>query len=265
LSGIGRKVTENPYFQRVKRLLHWLYVIYALILFGLTLILTFLLALPASLLGEVSGGNLIYKICRAWADVWFAGVGIRHKNIYVHRPDKHSPCIYVANHISYLDAALIVKAVRYPVRPLGKIEMTKAPLFGFIYRRAIVVVDRSDPEHRAASVRRLVRQLQSGISVFIFPEGTFNQTGKPLAPFYDGAFRMAIETGYPVQPVLFPDANERLPNTSIFKLNPGRSRAVFLRPVPVEGLTLDDIHLLKASVREEMIKGLNDYGFLSFG
>ncbi|TDW96081.1 1-acyl-sn-glycerol-3-phosphate acyltransferase [Dinghuibacter silviterrae] len=245
--------------------MHWLYVLYALILFGLTLILTFLLAVPASFLGETRGGNLIYKICRAWADVWLAGVGIRHKNIYVHRPQKGSPCIYVANHISFLDAALIVKAVRYPVRPLGKIEMTKAPLFGFIYKKAIVVVDRSDPEHRAASVRRLVKQLQKGISVFIFPEGTFNLTGKPLAPFYDGAFRMAIETGYPVQPVLFLDAGKRLPNTSIFKLNPGRSRAVFLESVPVDGLTLDDVHRLKTLVHEKMEKGLNDYGPLSFG
>lgn len=240
-------------------------MIYALVLFGATLILVFLLALPASLLGEIRGGNVIYMICRTWADVWFFGVGIRHKNIYVHRPKKKRPCIYVANHISFLDAALIVKAVRFPVRPLGKIEMVRTPLFGFVYRKTIVVVDRGDPEHRAASVRRLIKQLHEGISVFIFPEGTFNKTGKPLAPFYDGAFRMAIETGCPVQPVLFLDANKRLPNKSIFLLNPGRSRAIFLEQINVEGLTLEDVSALKERVHEKMVQGLNDYGPLSFG
>jgi 1-acyl-sn-glycerol-3-phosphate acyltransferase len=242
-----------------------MYMIYALVLFGVTLIIVFLLALPASLLGEIRGGNAIYKICRAWADVWFFGVGIRHENIYTYRPDKNSPCIYVANHSSFLDAASIPKAVRFPVRALGKIELTKAPLFGFIYRKTIVVVDRSDPEHRAESVRRLIAQLRTGISIFIFPEGTFNKTGDLLGPFYDGAFRMAIETGYPVQPLLFLDTKTRLPRASIFLLNPGRSRALFLEPVPVAGLTLDDLSLLKATVRAKMEEGLKDYGPLSFG
>lgn len=249
----------------VKKLFHWIYVIYALILFGSLLIVVFILALPASLLGETRGGNAIYLLCRAWADLWFAGVGIRHKNIYIHRPRKHEPCIYVANHTSYLDAALIVKAVRYPVRPLGKVELAKMPVFGFVYRKTIVVVDRSDPEHRVASVRRLIKTLQQGVSVFIFPEGTFNQTHQPLGPFYDGAFRMAIETGYPIQPVLFLDAARRLPSTSIFHLTPGPSRAVFLDAVPISGMTMSDLHLLKEQVRVVMEKGLKDYGALSFG
>lgn len=253
------RAAGKPYFAPVKKLFHWIYVFYALILFGALLIVVFVLALPVSLLGETRGGNAIYLLCRTWADLWFAGVGIRHRNIYVHRPQKNAPCIYVANHTSYLDAALIVRAVRYPVRPLGKAELAKVPVFGFVYRKTIVVVDRSDPEHRAASVRRLVRQLHQKISIFLFPEGTFNKTAQPLGPFYDGAFRMAIETGYPVQPVLFLDAASRLPSASIFQLNPGPSRAVFLDPVPITGLTMSDVPLLKETVRAVMEKGLKDY------
>src|SRR3712207_7881343 len=43
-------------------------------------------------------------------------------------------CIFVSNHISYLDSAVIPKIFRKPVRPLGKVEMSKIPIFGFIYK-----------------------------------------------------------------------------------------------------------------------------------
>jgi 1-acyl-sn-glycerol-3-phosphate acyltransferase len=234
-------------------------VVYALILFGVMLIIVFLLALPASLLGTFWGGNVIYMLCRTWTDVLFWAVGIRHENIYEHRPERGAPCIFVANHRSYLDAALIPKAVRWPVRPLGKIELTRKPLFGFIYSRVIVVVDRSDPEARAESVQKLMGQLRRGISIFMFPEGTVNKTGELLGPFYDGAFRMAIETQCPVQPILFLDASARFNRLSVFSLNPGRSRAIFLEPVPVIGRTMEGVGALRDEVHARMDEGLKRY------
>src|SRR5690606_10156480 len=131
--------------------------------------------------------------------------------------------IFVSNHISYLDSAVLVKAYRQPLRPLGKVEMSKIPVFGFIYRNAIVTVDRSNPDNRAASLRVLRSILSRGISVLVFPEGTFNDTRRPLKDFYDGAFRLAIETQTPVKPVLFLDTYRRMPYTGVLTLTPGRS------------------------------------------
>ena len=111
------------------------------------------------------------------------------KKIYEAPHDKKKPYIFVSNHISYLDAAILVKAFRQPVRPLGKVEMSKVPVFGFIYKNAIVTVDRSNPENRAKSVRIFKSIISKGISVLVFPEGTFNMTNQPLKEFYDGAFR----------------------------------------------------------------------------
>jgi 1-acyl-sn-glycerol-3-phosphate acyltransferase len=229
-----------------------LYVVYALLAFIATLIPVFILALGASLLGEIQGGNVIYLICRTWGDVWFTLVGIFHRNIYEHKPLRADPCIFVCNHTTYLDSALIVKAARYPVRPLGKIEMTKIPLFGFVYRKTIVVVDRSDPQARAESVRRLVGMLDKGISAWIFPEGSVNETDAPLKSFYNGAARIAIETGRPIQPVLFLDAYKRMHARDIWTLTPGRSRAVFLEPVSTQGYTMEDADALTEKVRDQM-------------
>jgi 1-acyl-sn-glycerol-3-phosphate acyltransferase len=252
-------VAKIGYFAPVKSVFGFCYVVYALLLFMTILVPVFLLSLGASLLGDLTGGNLIYRLCRTWADIWFPAVGIYHRNIYEYRPDPANACIYVANHTSYLDAPLIVKAVRFPVRPLGKIEMTRVPLFGFVYRKTIVVVDRSDPEHRAESVRKLVAYLNRGISIFIFPEGSRNETEYPLKSFYDGAFRIAIETGRPLQPVLFLDSRDRMNFRNISSLNPGKSRAVFLEPIGVEGMQPEDIPALKDHVHDIMEKKLLEY------
>ena len=237
-----------------------IYCIYALTVFVALMIIIFPFVLTASFFGRIKGGNAVYRLCMFWSDCWFPLVGIIHKNIYESDEPKDQQFIYVANHIAYIDAALIVKTLRQPIRPLGKAEMSKIPVFGYIYKNVIVLVDRSSAEARARSVRQLKAVLRKNISIFIFPEGTFNTTGKPLKDFYDGAFRIAIETQTPIRPVLFLDAYDRLNYHSIFSFNPGRSRSVFLEPVPVDGYTMHDVQLLKQQVYDIMESKLLEYG-----
>jgi len=235
-----------------------LYVVYAFVGFVALMIPVFICSMLALPFGRIRGGNLTYAACMIWADIWFALVFIFHKNIYIQEPRKDQSYIFIANHISYLDAALIPKTFRRPVRPLGKAEMAKIPVFGFIYGNVIVAVDRSSTANRARSVRILKSVLEKGISVLVFPEGTFNTSHRPLKEFYDGAFRIAIETGTPIKPVLLLNAYDRMHYQSIFSLNPGKSRSVFLPEVSVEGLTIKDVGLLKEKVlgmmREELIR-----------
>jgi 1-acyl-sn-glycerol-3-phosphate acyltransferase len=236
-----------------------LYVLYAFALFVVLMIPVFLWSLAVSLLGRIRGGNLVFEACKVWADLWFALVFIRHRNLYEEPLLEHQSYIFVANHITYLDSALIPKVFRKPVRPLGKVEMSKVPIFGTIYKNAIVTVDRSSPANRARSVQVLMSLLKKEISVLVFPEGTFNTTHKPLKHFYDGAFKVAIETGAPIKPVLFLDAYDRLHYKSIFSLNPGKSRALFLKEIPTKGYTVKDMAALKQQVYDLMEEKLLEY------
>lgn len=237
----------------------WLYNLYAIVWFVALMIPVFLFAVPVSFLGNIKGGNLIYKACMLWADIWFAVIFIQHKNIYVQPLKKNQSYIFVANHISYLDSPIIVKTFRKPLRALGKVEMTKLPVFGFIYRKAIVTVDRSSAENRAKSVQILKSILRKGISVLVFPEGTFNTTHQPLKEFYDGAFKVAIESNTPVKPVLFLDGYNRMPYENLFSLNPGGSRSVFLEEISTDGLTGDDVAFLKEETYKIMENALIKY------
>ncbi|HTE07548.1 MAG TPA: 1-acyl-sn-glycerol-3-phosphate acyltransferase, partial [Flavitalea sp.] len=126
-------------------------------------------------------------------------------------------------------------------------------------RRAVVTVDRKSASQRANSVRILKSVLKRKISIFMFPEGTFNLQQKPLKEFYDGAFRIAIETQTPIKPLLFLDAYDRMHYSSIFTLLPGRSRSIFLKEIPVDGLIITDLPLLKQRVYTIMEERLREY------
>jgi 1-acyl-sn-glycerol-3-phosphate acyltransferase len=240
--------------------LQFVYVVYSFVLFVALMIPVFIWSLLVLPFGRIRGGNLTYYACIVWADIWFPLVFIFHKNIFVEEVKKDQSYIFVSNHISYLDAALRPKTFRHSVRPLGIIEMAKIPVFGFIYKNAIVTVDRTSAMNRANSVRILKSILGKGISILVFPEGTFNMTHQPLKEFYDGAFRIAIETGTPIKPVLFLKAYDRMNYKSIFSLNPGKSRSVFLPEVSVEGLTVKDVGMLKEEVFEIMTEELRRIG-----
>jgi len=239
--------------------LQLIYSIYAFIIFIAVMLLIFPFAILASFFGRIRGGNMVMRLCMLWADLWFFLICIWHKKIYESPHDKSKQYIFLTNHISYIDAAMIPKAYRQPVRPLGKIEMSKVPVFGFIYRNAIVTVDRSSAINRANSVRVLKSLINKGISVLVFPEGTFNMGTTPLKEFYDGAFRVAIETQTPVKPVLFLDAYRRMPYESLFSMSPGQSRIVYLDEISVSSYTLKDVGRLKDEVYAIMEKKLIEY------
>lgn len=237
----------------------WLYCIYAFITFVVIMFLLFPFVVIATLFGRVKGGNMIFRLCMLWADLWFPLVFIWHKKIFEAAHDKNKSYIFVSNHISYLDAAIIPKAYRQPIRPLGKAEMSKVPVFGFIYRNAIVTVDRSSAANRANSVRVLKSIISKGISIMVFPEGTFNMGTTALKEFYDGAFRVAIETQTPVKPVLFLDAYRRMSYKSLFSMTPGINRIVYLDEIPVNGYAVSDAEKLKQQVYAVMEEKLIHY------
>jgi len=243
----------------IVKFFQWIYCAYAFILFVTIMLILFPFVIIASFFGRIRGGNAIFKLCRVWADLWFPLIFMFPKRYYETPHNRAKPYIFVINHSSLLDAALLPRVFHQPVRPLGKVEMSKIPVFGFIYRKAIVTVDRGNAANRAQSIRILKSIIGKGISVVVFPEGTYNETKFPLKDFYSGAFRVAIETQTPLKPVLFLDAYGRLHYQNIFSLNPGKCRIVFLDEVPVTGLRLVDTEDLKWKVFEIMERKIVEY------
>jgi 1-acyl-sn-glycerol-3-phosphate acyltransferase len=168
----------------------------------------------------------VYFICRYWGKILYLLMGVRHSEIFEAPHDFNRAHIFVGNHNSYMDIPSIVQLKHQPIRPLAKFESSKIPLFGLIYRNAVVMVDRSDPEKRAQSLRNLKMALEKHISIFIFPEV---------------------------------DSVDRMHFSSALTLTPGKHRVVYLETVEVSGYTLDQMDDLKDLVFKKMDEGMRRY------
>lgn len=199
--------------------------------------------------------QIIWYITHYWAIGWLfiIGMPVSRKGI---KP-ANKKYVYVANHISYLDTVLIYAAIPYYFRTLAKKEMARIPLFGFVYKQLAILVDRSSTESRAKSLRLMWRVLKNESNVAVFPEGTFNETGKPLKDFYDGAFRLAISTQTAIFPLVFPDTIHRWHYSAWWRLTPGRNRVIYLEPVETKGMVMQDLPELKKRVHEAMEAALS--------
>lgn len=244
----------------LRKSLQFIFSIYG---FAVFLILMFLL-LPffiiAFLQPPIKGGNLVMKLARIWASLFLFFTFIRIEKIYEEKSNENKEYIFVTNHVSYMDIPMMMMVTEGKnIRILGKAEMAKIPIFGSIYKRGTVTVNRTSPEARARSVEKLIKFIDKKISILICPEGTFNKTPGPLKFFYDGAFRIAIETQKPVKPIIFPDTYDRLNYNSIFSLSPGKCRAVYLSETETAGLTMDDLSFLKNKIYKQMEQSLLKY------
>lgn len=146
-----------------------------------------------------------------------------------------------------MDIPALVVTIKGQFRALAKKELLKIPVFGWIAQVMCVVVDRSSNESRRKSMDNLKRILGMGISVLIFPEGTQNRTKEPLQPFYDGAFRIAIETQEPILPIVVLNAGKIMPPGRAY-IQPGKIVVVVGEEIPTKGLTLADMKELREKV-----------------
>jgi len=227
-----------------------------LLTFAVSVLIAFPFFVLISLGNNAAARRTIWTIIHYWAFgwLWISGMPLKRKG----KKPPPGRYVIVLNHISYLDAIVIFPALRSYFRPLGKKEMIRIPLMGFIYKQIALLVDRSSRHSRSKSMRLMYRTVRNEADIVIFPEGTFNETGAPLKDFYDGAFRLAINAQTPILPVLLPDTEQRWHYSAWWKTSPGRNRAVYLDPVPVAGLTMDDLPALKEKVHrimeEELIR-----------
>lgn len=246
-------------FRYFKTVIQGIYSVYALVLFALIIVMLFPILLLIMPLGRIRGGNIMYKLFSLMGRFWLTLIGIRHSILYESKPKSNEQYIFIANHISYIDAVVIILSLKHDFRPIGKYELLRVPIFGFLYKYCVVTVDRSNPDDRARSLNDLRKILSRGISVLVFPEGTFNESSDPLKSLYDGAFKLAVETGLSIQPILLLDTFDRLNYNSLFSLTPGNSRAIYLEPINPIDYPGADVKELKSIAQKIMWDKLIDY------
>ena len=199
---------------------------------------------------------LFFKIARLWARVILIGMGFRYSIKGTENFEEGKSYMLVANHTSMTDIMLMLLAVKnHPFVFVGKKELVNIPIFGFIYKRVCILVDRGNSKSRFAVFERAQNSIQQGLSICIFPEGGVPDESILLDEFKDGAFRIAIEHQLTIVPITFYDNKKRFSFT-FFSGSPGKMRAKIHPTIETIGKTMDDKLHLKQHVREIILSEL---------
>jgi 1-acyl-sn-glycerol-3-phosphate acyltransferase len=158
--------------------------------------------------------------------------------------------IFTPNHSSYLDIPMMLHTIPGFLNFVGKSSLAKVPLWGKVYDKLYISVDRKSAMSSAKSYIRSVKSIEQGRNMVIFPEGTIPKTaGKELLPFKDGPFKLAIEKQLPVVPVTMPYNQHFLPDLDgKLKVRWHPLKIVFHEPIETTGMTQADLPYLKEQV-----------------
>lgn len=168
--------------------------------------------------------------------------------------NKRNPYVMVSNHESFVDM-LLISHLKIEMKWMSKESLFKIPLVGWMMRMSgDISLIRGDRASGSAALDQCKVWLQRQVSVMIFPEGTRSVTGE-MREFKDGAFRLAIETGTPVLPLVVHGTRTALRKHD-WRMGDSDAEVRVLEPIPTDGLTEADIPMLRDKVRNLMISEL---------
>ena len=107
-------------------------------------------------------------------------------------------CLIISNHVSFMDPTTVGWAIPKEIFFLGRKSLFKPPFWNrFLPICNVLPIDREGND--ITGLRRIIKKLQGGDSVLLFPEGTRSQDGQ-LQSAEPGAALIAIKAGVPVLP-----------------------------------------------------------------
>lgn len=120
--------------------------------------------------------------------------------------------ILVANHASYVDPIVLMRAIPSDFHFVAKRRLADYPLIGTVIRKAgHSTIERARVAQQLAGAEDIAKLLRDDALLLVFPEGTFVRS-PGLLPFRLGAFKAAVETGRPVIPIAIRGTREILPD-----------------------------------------------------
>ncbi|NCI46454.1 lysophospholipid acyltransferase family protein [Sediminibacterium soli] len=215
------------------------WALWALLLFLGTMLVAFVFYLPCFFLKDPAKAAWHRQVSRVWMLLYLHLIGCPFSVKGREHFSASTNYIVVCNHNSLMDVPISTPFMPRPNKTIAKKSFARVPVFGWIYSFGSVLVDRNSDGSRRKSIDDMKQVLALGIDMVIYPEGTRNRTGDPLKKFYDGAFRLSVDTQKPVMPVLLFHTAKVLPPNRFFYLCPHKIEMHFLPPVEPGTMTAD--------------------------
>lgn len=238
---------------KIPFLLLWRLWFYILMFIGIVVMFPLLVILSS----KESLYPHFWKLVRIYSYFLIYGMGCRIEIEKEEEIQKDQSYVFCANHTSLFDIWLMIIMSKNPIVFIGKKELVKIPVFGFFYKRVVIMVDRSNAESRRKVYGLAKKRLSNGTSVAIYPEGLVPEEEVILAPFKNGAFSLAIEFQIPIVPQIYFDCKRSF-SWNVFKGGPTKLRVKQCKFIPTASLEISDRNKLKQELFDLMYNELSN-------
>ncbi len=232
------------------------YSVYGLIVFALI----FIVLLPAFLLAMFIKPfeKWAAPLNHIWARVFFFFLFLNStKVVYEGKLDAKQTYLFCSNHFSYLDIPTI-GLINHNFKFIGKSSLKKVPLWGYMYGKLHILVNRESLKSRYSSLLLAREAIKEGFSIVFFPEGGINSPNPPqMARFKEGSFRLAVEEQIPIVPITIPFNHIILPGDGPLTIQPGMVKMKVHNPIWPKDNSDDAIKALKGQVNTILQEELN--------
>lgn len=162
----------------------------------------------------------------------------------IQKSPENGPCLFVANHASWLDIPVLCTVLERSFKFIAKGELGKIPCIGHqLVGGEHILIDREDRRSQLRTFKQGVKTLKNGVPVMAFPEGKRSRDGR-LMKFKGGLFAMAKKTGVPIVPITLSHTHAVMPSYSLLPIQSGNGKLhIHVHPaINVDGKTDDEIN-----------------------
>ncbi|OAJ92577.1 1-acylglycerol-3-phosphate O-acyltransferase [Vibrio bivalvicida] len=183
----------------------------------------------------------VYFFCR-WFNQLHKLVGLKLIQRGLERAPTQKNSVYISNHQSVYDFVTSPGMLRPRTVSLGKKELLWVPFFGQLYWiTGNILINRQDKSKARDTIKQVAEAIhQRDLSVWAYPEGTRSK-GRGLLPFKTGAFRMAIEAGVLITPMVVSTTHNKI---DLNRRNNGVVITEMLEPIDTTNYSLSDARAL---------------------
>lgn len=200
--------------------------------------------------------KLLWWTLQTLFQVSFA-VLFRYRARGLHHVPTNGPALLLVNHQSMLDPILLGLPLERPVSMVARKNLYAIPVLGWVLRQLYgLEIDRDSPG--TGVIREMVRRLEHGFLVAIFPEGT-RSSGTVLGPVKPGFVSILRRADVPVIPVGIAGADRALPRGAWY-VRPVRIRVSFgprmsadvLKALSARGRETELLDVVRAAIQTEV-------------
>ncbi|MDO4535037.1 MAG: lysophospholipid acyltransferase family protein [Clostridium perfringens] len=157
------------------------------------------------------------------------------------------PVLFVSNHQSNMDIAIICGFIDKPKGFIAKKELEKLPLISkWITLAGSIYLDRENPRKSMEGILEGIKTLKNGHSLVVFPEGTRSK-GDKMGEFKAGSFKLATKSKVPIVPLTI-DGTYRVMEGNKILIKPSNINFYIHKPIYVDKLSKEELTTLPETV-----------------